>query len=83
MDLVPELKRIAADLTVTQAIAGCTPEEKVLLAALIPEFLKIIRSGGHIGIANLPEVPSPGFYQPLGTANANQTAEPSTPEAKE
>src|ERR1700679_2143884 len=38
-----DMERMAADLIVQLALAECLPAEKVLIAALIPEFLKVAR----------------------------------------
>ncbi len=46
---------IVATALVTEAIQSCTVEEKLLITTLIPEFLKIIRSGGNVVIGEPPE----------------------------
>ena len=37
------LTRVAADLSITASVAGCSPDEKLLIAALIPHLITIVR----------------------------------------
>lgn len=43
-DDIKHITGIAGNLAITSALSGCTIEEKMLIAGLIPTFLKIVRS---------------------------------------
>jgi hypothetical protein len=84
------LGNTAGNLMVNAALVGATLEEKMLVSALIPTFLKIIRSGPTLGAdALLDKLYPEGVTVELGDlvklhrepANASDGAEPSAPEA--
>jgi hypothetical protein len=66
----PDMERIAADLIVQAALANCSPSEKILIAALIPSFLKVIRLKGGDPEANpdLSSAQPPDEAPPSGEA---------------
>lgn len=86
------LGNTAGNLMVNAALVGATLEEKMLVSALIPTFLKIIRSGPILGAdALLDKLYPEGVSVELGDlatlrrepANASDGAEPNPPEATE
>ena len=48
--LTEMLTDIAGDLTIKSAMVGCSFSEKVIVAAFIPEFVRILR---HAGVKDL------------------------------
>jgi hypothetical protein len=51
-----EMKRIAGQLVLDAVLAGCSFEEQILLGAIIPELLRIIRSSGLTDPSTFPAV---------------------------
>jgi hypothetical protein len=86
------LGNTAGNLMVSAALVGATLEEKMLISALIPTFLKIIRSSPSIGAdALLDKLYPEGVTMDIGgiaelqrnPANAEPKSFEPTPEAKE
>ena len=84
------LENTAGNLMVNAALVGATLEEKMLVSALIPTFLKIIRSGPTLGAdALLDKLYPEGVTVELGDLaklhreppNASDGPDPSAPEA--
>jgi hypothetical protein len=86
------LGNTAGNLLVSAALVGATLEERMLISALIPTFLKIIRSSPSIGAdALLDKLYPEGVTVDIGgiaelqrnPANAEPKSSEPTPEAKE
>lgn len=86
------LGNTAGNLMVNSALVGATLEEKMLVSALIPTFLKLIRSGPSIDAdALLDKLYPEGVTVDLAgiaelhreAANVEDAAQKPTPEANE
>ena len=55
------ISKVAGDLAITGAVAGCTLEEKLLIAGLLPSIVSIIKTipVGKIGELALKVYPPP------------------------